>query len=313
MRKTYYLVLILLFTGLWTQAQDEYEYTPFPDSNAIWSEYYEPPFGSGECPSYHAIAMFNEDTVINSIKYHKLFQLYDTVLNRENAEYIGGIREDSAQRVYCRMKSGETTHWWYPSYVNVNEKEEILLYDFSLKEKDTLYGGNFMGNNEYIVVTNIDTISIHGEDRKKYHFQYSWQKWIEGIGNLMGLLFLSGDLPTNGVDNTLVCFKRDGKQEYFNDQFSECFPGPLANAIGDVDEQATRVFPNPAEESVYFENPGNVERLSIYNLDGKQLIQKPVSNRERISISVSGYSPGMYFYKLIGPSGQTQTGKFIVK
>jgi hypothetical protein len=211
------------------------------------------------------------------------------------------------------MKSGETTHWWYPSYVNVNEKEEILLYDFSLEEGDTLYGGNFMGNNEYIVVTSIDTISIHGEYRKKYHFQYSWQKWIEGIGNLMGLLFLSGDLPTNGVDNTLVCFKRDGKQEYFNDQFSECFPGPLANAIGDVDEQATRVFPNPAEESVYFENPGNIERLSIYNLDGKQLIQKPVSNRERISISVSGYSPGMYFYKLIGPSGQTQTGKFIVK
>jgi len=313
MRKTYYLVLFLLFTGLLTHAQDEYEYTPFPDSNAIWSEYYEPPLGSDECPSYHALALFNEDTVINSIKYQKLFRLYDTVLNREKAEYIGGIREDTAKRVYCKMKmESDTIPWWYPPG-EINSNGEVLLYDFSLEEGDTLHEGNFMLSYWYLVVKKIDTLSINGEYRKKYHFQYPWQKWIEGIGNVMGLLFNSGDLPTNGVGNTLICFKRAGKQEYFNDQFSECFPGPLANAIGDVDEQSARVFPNPADESVYFENPGNVERLSIYNLDGKQLIQKPVSNQERISISVSGYSPGMYFYKIIGPSGHTKTGKFIVK
>jgi hypothetical protein len=310
MRKTYYLVLILLFTGLWTQAQDEYEYTPFPDSNAIWSEYYEPPFGSGEDPYYHALALFNEDTVINSITYQKLFRLKDTVLNRDKAEYIGGIREDSAKRVYFK---GTPIDYLMPSDNVFNENDEVLLYDFSIEVGDTLYDGNYSLSYDYLVVENIDTVIENEELRKKYSFERGWVEWIEGIGNIRGLLFISASLPTNGIYNTLICFKRDGKQEYFNDQFSECFPGPLANAIGDVDEQATRVFPNPAEESVYFENPGNVERLSIYNLDGKQLIQKPVSNRERISISVSGYSPGMYFYKLIGPSGQTQTGKFIVK
>jgi len=296
-----------------THAQDEYEYTPFPDSNAIWSEYYEPPLGSDECPSYHALALFNEDTVINSITYHKLFRLYDTVLNREKAEYIGGIREDTAKRVYCRMKSGETTHWWYPSYVNVNEKEEILLYDFSLEEGDTLYGGNFMLHDDYLVVEKIDTVIDNEELRKKYSFERGWVKWIEGIGNVRGLLFLSASLPTNGVNNTLICFKRDGKQEYFNDQFSECFPGQLASAIGEVNTQSARVFPNPAKESVYFEHAGDYERVCIYTLNGKQLIQQPISEQDRISVSVSAFPPGMYFYKLIGSSGQTKTGKFIVK
>jgi len=310
MHKCFYFLFIFLLLGLSTQAQDEYEYTPFPDSNAIWSEYYEPPLGSGEDPYYHALALFNEDTVINSITYQKLFRLKDTVLNRDKAEYVGGIREDSAKRVYFK---GTPIDYLMPDDNVLNENDEVLLYDFSLEEGDTIKFGN---ETSFFLLTveNIDTLFVNGGARKRYYFsQYPWSSWIEGVGNIRGLLFTSGDLPTNGIYNTLICFKRDGKHEYFNDQFSGCFPGPLANAIGDVDEQSARVFPNPADESVYFENPGNVERLSIYSLDGKQLIQQPVSDRERISVSVAAYPPGIYFYKLIGSSGQTKTGKFIVK
>ena len=310
MKNQFYLIVFLTAISLFTQAQDEYEYTPFPDSNAIWSEYYEPPLGSDEDPSYHALALFNEDTVINSITYHKLFRLYDTVLNREKAEYIGGIREDSSKRVYY---NGTNLYEEY-LHMNTNENGEVLLYDFSLEVGDTLYERFFGGGNEFSVVSEIDTVYMAQKLRKFIYFEdYYWVEWIEGIGNIRGLLFISASLPTNGIYNTLVCFKRDGRQEYFNDQFNGCFPGPLASSIEDVKGKSVRVFPNPAKERICFKNAEDYEHLSIYNLNGKKLKQKPVFNRKRISISLSAYSPGMYFYKLIGPSGQIKTGKFIVK
>jgi len=311
MKKKHFLLLFLLFPGLLIQAQEEeYQYTPFPDSNVIWSEYYEPEFGSEEDPYYHAFALFDEDTIINSIQYHKLFNLYDTVLNREKAEYVGGIREDSMQRIYFK---GRSIDWLMPSDIVMNDKEEVLLYDFSLKQGDTLYGGNFALNDDFLVVTDIDTILIHGEPRKKYHFQYDWQKWIEGIGNLRGLLFTTGDIPTNGIFNTLICLKHEGKQEYFNSRFDKCFPGLLTGTRKELSEGSARVYPNPAGETIYFERLEGYKILSIYTSAGEKIECREIERNHDISLSVNSYLPGMYIYKLTGYSGRYDTGKFIVK
>src|SRR6056297_3664257 len=132
------IVFIVLAT-IQLQAQGEYEYTPFPDSNAIWSEVYRAPVSENYEKDYHVLALFNEDTVINSIEYHKLFRLYDTVLNREKAEYLGGIREDSLNRVYYK---GLNLYEDY-LYMDTNQTGEVLLYDFSLEIGDTLYDAFF--------------------------------------------------------------------------------------------------------------------------------------------------------------------------
>jgi hypothetical protein len=315
MKKNYCLLLFLLFSCLLIQAQEEeYEYTPFPDSNTIWSEYYEPPFGSEESPSYHALALFNEDTVINSITYQQLFRLYDTVLNPNKAEYIGGLREDTNKRIYCNMqeKGYPLKYMWYPSG-ETNENGEVLLYDFSLKQGDTLYGGNFALSDDFLVVTDIDTVFIHGKPRKKYHFQYDWQKWIEGIGNIRGLLFTTGTIPNNGIYNTLICLKHKGKQEYFNSRFDKCFPGLLTGTGKELSEGSVRIYPNPARETIYFERLERFNMLSIYSFCGKKVETRKIGKREGVSVSVNSYSPGMYIYKLTGLSGRYETGKFIVK
>ena len=310
MKRTTHLVIILLFSCLFTQAQEEYEYTPFPDSNAIWSEFYVPPYGSDKDPSYHAIAIFNEDTVIEGITYQKLFRLYDTVLNREKTEFIGGIREDSSKRIYFK---GEPLKWLLPSDNVLNENSEILLYNFSIKEGDTLRDYNFALHDDFLVVKKIDTILINGEPRKKYHFQYSWQKWIEGVGNIRGLLFVTGDIPNNGILNTLVCFKHFGYQLYFNDDFSSCFPGPLANSTGKLRPVTIEVYPNPAEDNIFFNKLESYDKLVIYNLHGQLLEDQNIFRRNKFSLSTSNYAPGLYFYKLTGKPGLSKTGKFIVK
>ncbi len=309
------LLQLLLITAITShlQAQLKYEYTPFPDSNAIWSEVCRAPVSENYELDYHIIALFNEDTVINSIEYHKLFRIYDTVLNREKAEYIGGIREDSLKRIYCRMKSGETSYWWYPSYIIVNENEEILLYDFSLEKGDTLRGGNFMLSDDYLVVEDVDTLKINGEFRRKLHFQYSWQKWIEGIGNINGLLFVSGTIPTNGVKNTLICFRKQGILEYSSPEYESCYPGPLVGINEPSSKSGVEIYPNPAGELLHFNTRETFNRLCIYDLQGKKQKAINIPKEKNFSIRVSAFPPGLYFYRLTGASGYTDTGKFIIK
>lgn len=121
------LILFLLLIKSNLDAQ-EYQYTPFPDSNAVWSEIYYKPI-SEPCPSwvYNKYALFNEDTIINDIIYHKLFHTNSTEITKENSECIGGIREDSLKRIFV-ISSSEF----------VPEIKEVMIYDFGLNEGDTI-------------------------------------------------------------------------------------------------------------------------------------------------------------------------------
>ncbi|MFC2138538.1 hypothetical protein ACFLTE_10215, partial [Bacteroidota bacterium] len=131
------ILLLLISFNIYSQ---EYQYVPFPTENAIWSEiYYFPVFT--EPPVYERFALSGEDTIIENITYKKLYIFYDTIFDVNNATCIGGIREDSAKRIY--YKSDNYVHedkpmkTYYPG-------EEQLLYDFNLNVGDTLFSGNFL-------------------------------------------------------------------------------------------------------------------------------------------------------------------------
>jgi len=310
MKRTTHLLFILLFSCLFSYGQEEYEYTPFPDSNAIWSEIYRAPVSEGYKEEYRALAIFNEDTIINSIKYHKLFRLYDTLLNRDKAVYLGGIREDSSKRVFYK---GDNLYEEY-LYMNTNDNGEVLLYDFSLEVGDTLYGGNFaLSDEEKLIVTKIDTILYNNSFRRKHHFQFSRQKWIEGIGNIRGLLFISGALPTNGIYNTLICFKQNGEQKYLNPEYEECFPGVLSSKIKAPGENEVLVYPNPSAGHIHFEKLQDFKILTIYDLHGQIIENREIYSKDCLTLDTYRFPPGMYFYKLAGISCRNETGKFLVK
>jgi hypothetical protein len=129
------LFIIILIGHTFPTFSQEYQYVPFPDSGAIWSEVYYPET-DGNVPSSESIferfALSGEDTIMNEKLYKKLFIFYDSVFNKNKASCVGGIREDSLKRIYY---CGSIIHDCKPM---VTEYSEILLYDFSLNLGDSL-------------------------------------------------------------------------------------------------------------------------------------------------------------------------------
>ncbi|MEA1897883.1 MAG: hypothetical protein U9N53_09505, partial [Bacteroidota bacterium] len=219
--KVPYLLCLLTIISIKGHSQ-EYEYVAFPDLGAIWSEiYYHPeptwPDTVHKPPSFERFAVSGEDTIINEFTYKKLYIFYDTVFVKNNATYVGGIREDEHKRIYFISDTVIHEHKPMNEFYNY---EEIILYDFSLKVGDTIRNINCIPDDDRLVVKRIDTIQIGNTFRKRFSFDpVSWVQWIEGIGNLRGLLFTSGDLPFNGTYGDLICFKQNGKILYFNDNY----------------------------------------------------------------------------------------------
>ena len=129
-------IIIFLFAITVSQValSQEYEYVPFPDSGAVWSELYQFPesyWGDTAIahPIYERFAVNGEDTIINEISYKKLFIFFDTVFNKSDATCVGGIREDENKRVY--FKGDAIIHNFKPM-IDYYDYDEIMLFDFSL-------------------------------------------------------------------------------------------------------------------------------------------------------------------------------------
>ena len=152
-----FIAFIIIYNNNYSQT-----YCLFPDSNAVWSEVNDiddPPWRI-----YHLFGLLNQDTIIDSIKYHKLFSFSDTIFTRENATFVGGIREDSLKRIYYKGKNV------FESYlIDPHPDEEKLLYDFSLNVGDTfrLNHSYAFSEDDSLVVSKIDSLLINNKYRKK--------------------------------------------------------------------------------------------------------------------------------------------------
>lgn len=73
------------------------------------------------------------------------------------------------------------------------------------------------------------------------------------------------------------------------------------------------VYPNPVSDEITFEFPTSENRLVIiYDYTGKEIWRdEPYDNA--ISISVSDFAAGLYFYSVIDDQNQTTSGKFVVE
>lgn len=310
------IFFILLFLSFFTYSQ-EYQYVPFPDSNAVWSEVYWKPI-SDPCPGwvYNKYALFNEDTVINDITYQKLFHTNDSEITRENSTCIGGIREDSFKRVFVNKFSKTEAE-----AVLSNENGEILLNDFSVEIGDTLFEEKdhiIIQPYSYIVVADIDTIKYKNSLRKVFSFKpIPWVYWIEGIGNVKGLLFTSGDLPTNGMDNDLVCFHQNDTLIYYysgneNVYYDGCVPSFVLNDVALLPNPDVKVYPNPAKgEFVYFEGL-DFEKLELYDSNSHLVLSKDINGLDKYVFAISAITPGIYFYQLKKQGLLLTSGKLII-
>lgn len=285
MKKLNFLLIgILMSTMAYSQ-----DYFPFPDSNAIWNEYsihVEYPTNVASKTRYGTIG----DTIIENFEYSKIYRLIDdTCLNINNAEYFGVIREENKKIFALTTYHGD---------------EEILLYDFSAEEGDTVYSNaqfGYMANP--VVISNIDSIVLlDGTTRKRYWINGSLDEfWIEGVGSQGGLFTPITDLITNYYEPHLSCFKQNETTTYLNNySCDKCFCS-LGTSIKETDglQNEIRIYPNPASNNIKIDFVLNAESsiTRLFNLSGK-LIENILSNSFPIQMNINNLPNGIYLIQI---------------
>ena len=129
----YKLVLgyVLTLFALNLNAQ-EYSYIPLVKPGVqIWSE----TSTSQGYRHYNRFALTEDDTIIDSDTYKKLYWFQDSVFNPLTAECIGGLRENTQKQVFYKGKLGYDNEFWHTD----------MLYDFSLSLGDTFFDASLEG------------------------------------------------------------------------------------------------------------------------------------------------------------------------
>ena len=299
-------------------------YHPFPTQNAMWTEMYYYPDEDGHAPVFHCYALKDNDTTINGNLYHKLYHSTDTIFTED--KLVGGLREENEKVYYYSIVPVSFSPEY--KFTDIPKDSEVLLYDFSFKIGDTVC--NYGPNNSLIRVTNgpplilvkIDSLLIGSEYRRRFNFGEStndiimFTSWVEGVGQLRGLLFATGDLPDNGVWNDLVCFRQGNEvlyhcNEWCNSQYDTCYY--IQTGINQTNTiESIKIIPNPVLVKGTIEVPvGKFDRMAIMNISGIVVREYNVAGQSPIEISREGLPSGLYFVKLIDAQGNTANLKVI--
>lgn len=277
-------------------------YIPFPTANALWTERHSLSEINVE---YYCYGINTEDTLIGSVLYHKLYKSSDSVLIA--SEYIGGLREDGAKRIY---------------YYDAAKSMEILLYDFSMHIGDTLHVQS-SGPQEGILAST-DSVLIAGVYHKRYNFKTysgaSWTSgaWVEGLGNVdMGGLLGSVMTPQPTCDCSLkaLCFKQGGNYIYHNPGYSgtDCF-GPVLSIPEIADNRISNyINPNPVSDISWLNNNDNFKKITIFTITGVAVYTADLAPMQMLGINKSAYPAGIYYYRLDGGSKSPYVGRLVIE
>ena len=295
MKKTFVLIVMqfALIISLSLKAQTQsYEYIPIvKEGLQIWTT--DQKYGQyNEQYRYERLALTEEDTIIDGKSYKKLYSFTEREFDIETATFVCGIRENENKQVFVA------------SYHN---QQEFLLYDFSLTEGDSILAESNGEYDLYFNVTDVDTIDYNGVERRKITLQfynYAWITWIEGIGNIEGLLmdWRSYTMAMDPMPNVrLRCYEYNEECLYsdfsFNESIYDCYT-PLHTGLEENETQNNiLLYPNPAKERLYINTSIPIKQMTICNLLGQE-IQKYNNLETTSSINISGLNKGVYFVKI---------------
>ncbi len=275
----------------------------FPTGAAIWTERR----GQGEAPHVWQV-MEQRNEVLSAIgnSYKKLYSAQFPSI----PILIGGMREDSAHRIY---------------YYDVTLGAERKVYDFSMVLGDTL---KTWGSTEMPIgiVHSIDTVTIGSIARKRINFRqltatsrWTLGAWVEGIGNtgLGGLLANPMTQPTCDCGINTLCFSAGDTDIYHNPAYATYLCLPVLAGVEHTITAYTDVqlYPNPVQSSASFVTLQGVDRarVSIYDVQGKLMHNSMMNNREPLRIFPSLVASGVYIYSIVSENGNRYYGKLIIE
>ena len=283
MKTHVYKLVIGLLLGINLHAQ-EYEYIPLVKPGIqIWTT----TAATEGYRHYNKFALTEEDTLIEGDTYKKLYWFQDSIFNPLIAECIGGLRENFQKQVFYKGKGGYN----YEEWVNG------LICDFSLSVGDTFTLNPY---DYYVKVIAIDTVEINNILRKEIsiggNFEGSQEvfKFIEGIGNNLGLLFDNiMSFITGGGSGKLLCYEHNGDLQYMADDITNCnnpYVG-LSNIL--AEDNPISLYPNPTNKDVNISSENIINSIEIFNFLGQSVYKTNVKSREKI-IDINSLSKGVY-------------------
>ncbi len=64
------------------------------------------------------------------------------------------------------------------------------------------------------------------------------------------------------------------------------------------DRFSIQIYPNPAKDFVQVNSEAKIDNLKIYDLKGQIKVVFIEINKKKLNLSVSGYNPGVYLFRL---------------
>ncbi len=233
------------------------------------------------------------DTILNSVAYKIAWS--STGKNHESWEIDNFMREGDGKIFYKTV-----------------QEPEMLLYDFSLQEKDT-----FVFYRDHIpLVTHIDSIKdiTLNDSTYKAFFVSNYKKEdpgfryteiiIEGIGSLNGLFRKSCALYTGCYQNSsLTCFYQDDTQLYQSPDYNKCYYDSVIinNTLTNSLLKEIKVYPNPSEGKFYVQVGNNLDDYTckVFDIAGNQVQSFTIKNSYKTEINLVGTKPGVYLLQVV--------------
>jgi len=236
------------------------------------------------------------DSIHNSTAYKKVMYTYDSTL--AFWMYAGLIRE-SENVVY---------------YKPVNH-EEGVLYDFNLVAGDTTHVvGMLCETPMEVVIADVDTVSYFGVDHKRWVIDgYYGECWIEGIGNILGLLHNQYYNCIICPTWDLLCFHENDTLLYMMPGFEECYVNTVGVSEIPVKSQIA-IVPNPVGMGGAFEVICNerILKLCMFTSTGELIKVMMLSPGKNQNVETVGLSQGVYFVQVEVEGRGVLTEKIIV-
>jgi len=192
--------------------------------------------------TYHSILLDHPEWHLTSCNNGCVTDIYslsgDTVYNNQTYKVLDGFHYIS-KTFWLREEEAEKKV--YMSYEMNFERKEVLLYDFSMLEGDTINISNpiapFISNPGPFIVDSIEYIILDNGSSRKVMFLSSIAivnenpVWIEGIGSL-SLINAPGGTPNINGAGKLSCFFKNGSLIYSQlDSIVSC-----SSILGDINE-----------------------------------------------------------------------------
>jgi len=286
---TSYLIPLFAFCIFSAGAQNSFpndEYHPLVQEGKVWSvlnamwNFPIPPSPMGYYTYTTTQMAFFGDTIIGDITYNKLYTpIKKDPVFPQDWSLISFMREDENKKVWHKRMN----------------KDEELLFDFSLEIGDTIVGIYMIPP---LIVEDITyQTMLDGKERKIFSFSTGGSifpdYWIEGIGSNDGLLIPFGSMITGGFYK-LLCLHEYNELIFFNEEYQTCYKSSVG--IDTYDNQIN-IYPNPAKNIIYIEDIDKLDVISIslINIYG-QIIKQYDFNTTQLDIS--DIISGIYFVKI---------------